>query len=125
MEGLHGLFAPIVTPFTDDGATVSEVRLARLIQHLLGKDISGLVTCTETGEFLSLSSSERKSMLELTLRESQGKPVLTHVSTMSTSSSLDLAQHAGRHGARAAILMPPYYGKYSDAEMLKYFEVVS
>lgn len=125
MEGLSGLFAPVVSPFTDDGSTISEVRLARLVRHLSERQISGFVTTTDTGEFLALSFSERKTVLEIVLRESGGKPVLAHISTMNTSASLDLAQHAARHGARAVVVGPPFYGKYSDEEIAKFFETIA
>lgn len=125
MEGLSGLFAPLVTPFTDDGAAVSEVRLARLMRHLIERGIAGFAVATDTGEFVSLSLSERKSLLEIVMRESGGRPVVVNVSTMSTSASLDLAQHASRHGARAAILMPPYFGRYSSEEVFRFFETTA
>ncbi len=125
MEGIAGLFAPLVTPFTDDGSTVSDVRLSRQIRHLIENGIAGFVSTSDTGEFLATSFAERKTVLEIVLREAQGRPVLAHVSTMSTSSSLDLAQHAARHGARAAVLMPPYYGRYSDDEVARFFEAVA
>ncbi len=125
MEGIAGLFAPVVTPFTDDGSTVSDVRLSRQVRHLIENGIAGFITTSDTGEFLATSFAERKTVLEIVVREAQGRPVLAHVSTMSTSSSLDLAQHAGRHGARAAILMPPYYGRYTDDEVARFFETIA
>lgn len=118
MLDLRGHFAPLVTPFTDDGSGVSEIRLARLVRKLQDYGVSGFVVCSEAGEFTCLSFSERKFVLEMVLRESQGAlPVLAHVSTLSTSSSLDLAQHAKRHGGRAGILMPPYYPTYTQTEI--------
>ena len=125
MEGISGLFAPVVTAFTDDGSTVSDVRMSRQIRHLLENGISGFIATTDTGEFLATSFSERKAVLEIVVREAQGRPVIAHVSTMSTSSSLDLAQHAGRHGARAAVLMAPYYGRYTDEEVARFFEAIA
>lgn len=125
MESFSGLFAPLVTPYTDDGSTVSEVRLARQIRHLIERGVAGFVTCSDTGEFLALSFSERKAVLEITMRECQGRTVFTHISSMNTSTSLDLAQHAGRHGARGAIVMPPYFGRYTDDEIAKFFEAIA
>lgn len=125
MESLTGLFAPLVTPFTDDGAAVSEVRLARLIRFLIDRGIAGFAVATDSGEFVSLSFNERKSLVEMVMRESAGRPVIVNVSTMSTSATLDLAQHASRHGARAVILMPPYFGRYSSEEIFRFFETTA
>jgi dihydrodipicolinate synthase/N-acetylneuraminate lyase len=117
MLGLSGLIAPIVTPFTDDGDSVSEVRLARLVRHLLAEGVAGLVCCTETGEFTTISATERKQVLEIVIREAHGVTVLAHCTRLGTSQALDLCQHAARHGARAAIIMPPYFGRFSDEEI--------
>lgn len=126
MLKVSGLFAPLATPFTDDGHTVSEVRLARQIRFLSDAGINGFVTSTDSGEFGACGISERKGLLELVLREAAGrKEVLVNVSSLSTSASLDLAQHAGRHGARGAILMPPYYGQFGEDEVVGFFATVS
>lgn len=118
MLELRGSIAPLITPFTDDGSGVSEIRLARLVRRLVAQGIGGFIVATETGEFTSLSFSERKQVLEIVVRECQGAlPVLTNVSTLNTASSLDLAQHAQRHGARAVVMMPPYYGTFTQSEL--------
>lgn len=126
MLDLSGLFVPLPTPFTDDASTVSEVRLSRLVRRYLDSEIGGFVLNTETGEFGSLSQSERKSILEIALRESQGRiPILTNVSSLSTARSLELAQHAKRHGARAVVMMPPFYGDFTPEELKKHYQTVA
>ncbi|HTQ09225.1 MAG TPA: dihydrodipicolinate synthase family protein [Fimbriimonadaceae bacterium] len=117
MLGLTGLFAPIATPYTDDADSISEIRLARLIRHLRDRGVDGFVACTDTGEFTTTSAGERKQILEILIRESQGAPVLAHCTRLGTAQSLDLCQHAGRHGALAAVIMPPYYGTFDDQEI--------
>jgi dihydrodipicolinate synthase/N-acetylneuraminate lyase len=115
------MFAPIVTPLTDDGDSVSEIRLARVVRHLVTAGVNGFVVCTDSGEFTTVNTGERKQMLELVLRESRGMPVLAHCTRLGTAQALDLCQHAGRHGARAAVLMPPYFGTYDDDEIAQHF----
>lgn len=124
MPLLSGLFAPIVTPFTDDGGSVSEIRLSKVVRHLRQSGVQGFVVCTESGEFITANTSERKQMLELVLRESQGLPVLAHCTRLGTAQALDLCQHACRHGARAAVIMPPYFGVYSDDEIEQHIRTV-
>jgi dihydrodipicolinate synthase/N-acetylneuraminate lyase len=125
MIGLKGLFAPIATPFTDDGGSVSEIRLSRLVRHLRDKGIVGLVCGTETGEFITTSAAERKQVFEIVAREAQGAPVLVHCTRLGTAQSLDLCQHAARHGAKAAIVMPPYFGRYSDEEIERHIHTIA
>ncbi|MFI5385686.1 MAG: dihydrodipicolinate synthase family protein [Fimbriimonadales bacterium] len=124
MLGLSGLYAPIVSPFTDDGGSVSEIRLARLVRHLLEHGVAGFVCCTETGEFTTVNTGERKEILELLVREAHGVPVLAHCTRLGTAQSIDLCQHAARHGAKAAVVMPPYFGRFSDEEIEQYIRRV-
>jgi dihydrodipicolinate synthase/N-acetylneuraminate lyase len=125
MQTLEGLFAPLATSFTDDALSLSEIRFARQIKHLIAQSIDGFVTSSDTGEFTTCSQSERKQLVEWVARDCGGKPFLVHVSSLSTSSSLDLAQHAARHGARAAVAMPPFYGSYTPDELVGFFKALS
>lgn len=125
MLDLQGLFSPIPTAFTDDGSSLSEVRQSRLIRRLAGQGVEGFVVGTELGEFTALSHGERKQLLEWVVRDAHGLPVLANVSSLSTSVSLDLAQHAARHGARAALLMPPFFGDFSEDEVVAFFRTVA
>jgi len=121
-----GRLVPLVTPFTDDQSTVSEVRLARAMMRLRNSGVEGYVVCSDAGEFTTLSISERKHVLELVMRENQtGLPVLVNVSAISSNIALDLAQHAKRHGARGIIAIPPYYGQFTQAEIAVHFRFIA
>jgi dihydrodipicolinate synthase/N-acetylneuraminate lyase len=125
MQTFEGMFAPVATPFTDDASTVSEVRLARQIRYLSESSVDGFVVNSDCGEFGTLTYSERKSMVELTARLSNGKPFLVHVSSLSTAITLDLTQHAARHGARGVVVMPPFYGLYTAEELVGFFSALT
>jgi dihydrodipicolinate synthase/N-acetylneuraminate lyase len=112
-------------PFTDDGRGLSEVRLARLVKHQIESGIDGFVLGTDVGEFTLMSFSERKQILEWMLREAQGRPLIANASTLSTAASMDLAQHASRHGARAVLLMPPYYGAFTAQEHIEHIRMIA
>lgn len=126
MVNLEGPIVPIVTPFTDDATTLSEVRLARLVRLHLSQGARAFVCSSDVGEFSTTSFGERKQVLEFVLREAQTKAsVVAHVSSLSTTGSLDLAQHAGRHGACCVLMMPPYYGRLTNAEVASHYQVVA
>lgn len=126
MWELSGPFVPLATPFTDDGSGVSEIRLARLLHRVIELGAKGFVLGTETGEFTATSFSERKHMLELVARDSHGSlPIIVNVSSLSTAASLDLAQHAARHGAPAVVLRAPYFGKFEEREVEAHFRTVA
>lgn len=122
---LQGIFTPLPTPLTDDGTSISEIRLARLCQRLKPGGFSGWAVNTEVGEFNAFSFSDRKSMVEMVLRMAPGMPVIVNVSTPSTLASLDMAQHAERHGAAAVVMAPPYWGPFTDEEIHLHYRTVS
>lgn len=126
MWELSGPFAPVPMPFTDDGSGVSEIRLARLLRRVTELGVKGLVLSSETGEFTATSFSERKHLLELVMRDTHSSlPVIVNVSSLSTSASLDLAQHAARHGARAVVLRAPYFGRFEPREVEAHFRTIA
>lgn len=126
MLEVSGQFVPLVTPFTDDGSTIGEVRLARLLRYYVRAQVDGLVVASDLGEFTTLTFAERKQLVEWVHQVSHAElNMIVNVSTLSTSSSLDLAQHASRHGSRAVILMPAYYGEFTQEEHVAHIRMVA
>lgn len=125
MQSIEGLFAPLVTPFTDDGADLSPGRFEQMVQCLVAERIDGFILCSDTGEFAALSLSERKTLVEWYSTLSAGKPFLVHISSLRTSDSLQLADDAVKHGANGLIAMPLYYGVYSPDEQVGYLRSIS
>lgn len=126
MHDFAGIFVPVPTPFTDDGASISEIRLARWLRKMGEWGVSGYVVGGDAGEFATLTFSERKHLFDLTLRNAGSSAcVLAHVTALSTAACIDLAQHAAESGAQAAVLMAPYYGRFSDGELRAHFHAVA
>lgn len=126
MHDFAGVFVPVPTPFTDDGAAISEIRLARWLRKANEWGASGFVVGGDAGEFAALTFTERKQLFDLTLRNAGSSAcVLAHVSALSTAACIDLAHHAAESGAQAAVIMAPYYGRFSDAELKAHFHAVA
>ncbi|HMS55539.1 MAG TPA: dihydrodipicolinate synthase family protein [Fimbriimonadaceae bacterium] len=116
---------PLCTPFTDDGLSVSEVRLARLVRWYRTKQQTRFFVLGECGEFSAVSPSERKSVVENVAREASGAEFIVNVTALSTSTAVDLAQHAARHGAAAVVTMPPFYPKLDDEETTSFIHAIA
>jgi len=99
--------------------------MVRQVRFWLEREAQGFYLAGETGEFTTVGASERKAMLEIVQRECQSAvPILVNVSSLSTALSLDLAQHAGRHGATAAFINPPYFGRFTGKELINHLRAV-
>lgn len=109
--------APLISAYTDDTLSLSEVRLGRVIQTLIRLGAEGFVLSSESCELYAMGYAERKDFAELCLRATRGMPVYVDVSAATTPAMLDLCQHAARHGARGAIVQPPTHVPLTGQEI--------
>jgi 4-hydroxy-tetrahydrodipicolinate synthase len=99
---------PIVTtPFGDDGR-IDFASLTKVVEHILKSGAHGLVYPAIASEVQTLDADERRAAVEHVLAVAGSRrPVIVGVSSIvdGTPSSV-LAEHAARHRAVAAMLMP-------------------
>jgi len=121
---LPPLIVPLVTPYTDDGAMVSEIRIARMVRWHKEQGAGGFMVGSDAGEPGSLSLNERKQALEWVMREAGDLPVYVNISGMTTAYTIDLAQDANECGAYAGILTPPPWGGLTPEETQAFLSAV-
>lgn len=118
VQRLNGLVAATYTPIADDGA-VNTAIVAPLVEHLLGNGISGLYVCGSTGEGMSLSSDERKTVANAYVRAAAGRvPVIVQVGHNSLAEARQLAEHSVEIGADVISATCPSYFKVGDVSSL-------
>lgn len=115
---LRGLIAATYTPFTAEMA-VDHAAVAPMVERLIADGVSGFYVCGSTGEGVSLSTPERKQVLEAHVKATAGRvPVVAQVGHNSLVEACDLADHAQRAGAAAISALAPTYFKPGSVEML-------
>src|SRR5262245_14980224 len=96
----RGIWAAITTPFGPDLA-VDEAGLRRNMRHLtdtLGVD--GVFCTGVMGEFWSLTTDERRRIVEIVVAEARGKcRVIAHTGHHSAHETVELTRHAQSTGA--------------------------
>jgi N-acetylneuraminate lyase len=108
---LTGLIAAPHTPFDPDGE-VSPSGIDRLAEHLLASGVDGVFVCGTTGEGMSMTTAERKTVTERWVSAAAGRfPVVVHVGHASGREARDLAAHAAAVGAAAVAAVAPFYHK--------------
>ena len=91
---LRGLIAATYTPLHADGQLNLD-RIAKLVDHLLADRVDGLYVCGSTGEGMSLSSDERRSVAQTFVEAAAGRvPVIVQVGHNSLAEARELAAHA-------------------------------
>jgi 4-hydroxy-tetrahydrodipicolinate synthase len=114
-----GVNPALVTPFAKD-QSVDEAAFRNLIRHVIGS-VDGLVPCGTTGEFNYLTPEENRRLVEITVEEAQGKPVIAGTGAAGTQAALDLARAAGKAGASACLIVTPYFLHPSDKGIYQHF----
>jgi len=121
MERLRGIYIPLPTPFTESGA-VDEDGLVELAEFYVRSGVHGLFALGTFGQGPALTPEERKRIAKLTIDKVAGRiPVVIHVGTADTPTTIELAKDAVEKGATAIGVVPPYYFDHLDDEVFQHF----
>lgn len=115
-----GVYVQLITPFKENGEIDYKV-LAEATKFVLAKGADGIYACGGTAEFFLLTTEERKRCLEVIIANADGKEVIAHVGSQSTSEAVELAKHAESVGANMLSAVAPYYFGYTFAQIKDYF----
>jgi 4-hydroxy-tetrahydrodipicolinate synthase len=112
------------TPLTDDGEVdIPSVRT--LAEHLIAGGVHGIFALGSSGEFASLTATQRQALLEAVVGAVRGRvPVLAGILDTSTSRCIENGLAAKNAGADALVLAPIYYYRASQAELVEHFRAV-
>jgi len=117
-----GVNPALVTPFARD-QEVDEEAFRQLIRHVL-PHVDGLVPCGTTGEFNYLTPEENRRLVQITIEEAGGKPVIAGTGAPGTRLALELARGAQEAGATACLIVTPYFLHPSDKGIYQhYYEI--
>ena len=121
---LKGVFAPNITPFSDNA--IDETALRRVLDYFLDSEIDGLVPCGTTGESATLTHDEHRRVVELTIQHAAGRAsVIAGAGSNSTAEAIELVEHAEGAGADAALVICPYYNRPTQAGLIEHFTRVA
>jgi N-acetylneuraminate lyase len=122
MDKIRGIFSALITPMHSD-ESVDYGMLATLVEYEYSKGVEGFYCCGSSGEALLLSLEERKKITRTVLKAVAGRlPVIAHVGTIRTMDAIELAADAMSAGASAVSMIPPYYYKFTQEEIIGYYE---
>lgn len=123
MQQFEGAITALVTPMLD--GAIDEKGLQDLIEFQIGQGIHGIVPCGTTGESATLSFSEHKRVIELTVRTVRGRvPVIAGTGANSTLEAIELTESARESGADAVLSVVPYYNKPSQEGLFQHFKAI-
>lgn len=119
----RGIYAAAVTPW-EAGETADEAALWRQLEMLLAAGVDGICVGGSTGEFPRLEIAGRQRLLRAVVEMVAGRvPVLAGVGHASLGGTLALL--ALSQGAAAAVVAPPFYFPYRQAELTEFYRQVA
>jgi 4-hydroxy-tetrahydrodipicolinate synthase len=122
----EGIFPALVTPFSDDGKTVDEERLRTLVNHCLELGVHGVVPCGTTGEFVNLTTEEKKQVIRIVVDEVNGRvPVIAGTGASGTDRAVEMTKYAKDAGASAALIVTPFYLKPADRGVYEHYNTIA
>jgi 4-hydroxy-tetrahydrodipicolinate synthase len=107
---LRGVYPVVSTPFCDDG-TVDHGGIERIIHAQIERNIHGVVLFGIAAEFYKLEDEERRRIIETAKDVVDGTDIdlVVSVTDHATDRAEWFARFAEQNGAKALMLLPPYF----------------
>src|SRR3954452_23921694 len=120
MPVIEGVYAAAVTPRRRASQEIDLGAMWDLIDFLCAKKVDGIVLFGSTGEFVHFSIDERVRVIGLAVKRSR-VPILVNVSHSTLDGTVTLAEAAMQSGASGLLVMPPYFFRYGQRDILAFF----
>jgi len=114
----------LITPFKNNELDVEAY--IKLIHFQIKSGTNGLVPAGTTGESPTLSHEEHQKVIDLCIKESNGKSiVIAGTGSNSTAEAISLTTHAEKAGADAALIVTPYYNKPTQEGLYQHYKAIN
>jgi dihydrodipicolinate synthase/N-acetylneuraminate lyase len=122
---LEGILMPMPVAFKNDGA-IDSAGTDAIIDFYLASGVHGFFPLGTHGQGMVMEIDERKKVAEQIVNRVRGRvPVVMHIGTANTYSSIDLAKHAAGLGVDAIGVVPPYYYPHDDYEVYAHYKAIA
>src|SRR4051812_16841068 len=110
MERFEGIYCALWTP-TDQNGDILWQPFEKHLAFVLGTPVKGIMALGSTGEFVHLTLTKRKQLLDRITAQckARGRAVIANVSDIQIRNVMELARHAKEAGADCVSVLPPWY----------------
>lgn len=120
---LGGIIVPLVTPLSDAKGAIDVPALERVIAHVVGGGVDGLLLLGTTGEGPSLGMEHKRELVRAaTAIAGSTAPVYVCITDTALVDALALAEVAASCGASAVVAAPPFYFPVEDEQIVGYYQ---
>src|SRR2546423_4061131 len=119
-----GSIPALVTPFSN--GRVAEDTFREHIEWQVAEGSAALVPCGTTGESATMSIEEHNRVLTICVEQAAGRvPVIAGCGSNDPRVALEHMHHAKAGGARAALVVLPYYNRPNQAGLIAHFRYLA
>ena len=119
-----GSIVALITPFNND--KLDEDNYVKLIDYQIKNGTNGVVPGGTTGESPTLSHTEHKKIIEISVKECKNKiPVISGTGSNSTKEAIELSQFAEKAGSDALLIVTPYYNKPTQEGLYCHYKKIN
>lgn len=116
----QGVIPAVWTPTDADGKLLRE-GLRKNIEQMVAAGVDSLLVLGSTGEFLHLTTDQRKELLDVALEFAGSTPVLTNISDVNPRVVAELGRHAKASGVAGVSLLAPWFYPLSEDDLIAFF----
>jgi 4-hydroxy-tetrahydrodipicolinate synthase len=120
MKPIAGVNVAALTPHRKEGHTQDLGAALELVDFLCDAGAQGIALLGSTGEFLHFTNDDRVRLIYMAVKRSRA-PIIAGVSHSTLDGALQLGREACSAGAACLLLMPPYFFRYSQAEVREFY----
>ena len=126
IDWMRGCATALVTPFKKDGS-LDEECFRRLVERQIKGGVKLLVPCGTTGESVTMSETERLTVIRATVEVAKRLKahVIAGTGSNNTAATIDFTRKAREAGADAALVVAPYYNKPTQEGLFAHFSEIA
>lgn len=115
-----GSFVALVTPFDKDGK-INYLKIAELIDFHKNNGTDGIVLLGTTGEAPTITEAETEKMILFAIDKAGEMPLIIGCGSNDTRAATEKSRKYEALGAKALLVLTPYYNKANDIGMIRHF----
>lgn len=115
-----GSFVALVTPFDKDGK-INYLKIAELIDFHKNNGTDGIVLLGTTGEAPTITEAEAEKLILFAIDKAGEMPLIIGCASNDTRTAVEKARKYETLGAKALLVLTPYYNKANDIGMIRHF----
>ena len=117
---ISGPYGVLITPFNKDKVDFNNLK--KELDYVNDDGIKGFVLNGSTSEFINLSIDEQIEIIKfVSENKAKNKEMIVGASSSNSTDTIKIAKKAYEYGAKAILVCPEYYFKYTESEKEKFF----